>query len=336
MNFDLGQLSDFQVGELEQIIERATETVATNTWDPDTRSIFSPENLDYRAKILVPSDTPLRNRFPRTQGLGQAASWFKMTSKLNTGAVDGTNTTIFLADGDEPSETSQTYVAATQSYQILGRKIAVGVKHVAASRGRPQGLGTVLDDRTNIKMLEVMIGEEQAIIAADSDVSNNFDGILKQITTNSGTFVLTTASGLQPHLETLYNAGAPAVDMFVANPFQMRALAADLEKSGSIQRIIIDNQGGTVAGARVRAIINEIDGNEVEMVTSRYVGATAMLLTTRTPAGENCIEVEDLVPLSMIDKDLSGLVMTRYIFEISAVKVIHEPWQMEFAGLATS
>jgi len=336
MNFDWGNLTEFQAAELENAIQRAAETTATYTWNPDARSIFSPENLDYRCKLLVPTDSPIRNRLPRTTGLGEAASWLKMTSKLDPTAT-GTNTTIWFADAAEPSETSQTYGAASAVYKLLGRKIQVGVKAVAASRGRPGGLGTMFDERTNIKIVEVMLGEEQALIAGDSNTNGSaFDGLHKQITTNSGTMTFLTASGLQTTcFEPLYAAGAPRIDMVIANARQMRALADELSSGGSIQRIVIDNRGGVVSGARVRAVVNEIDGTEVETLVSRYVGATALVLNTRTSAGENCIEVEDLIALSAVDKDLAGLALTRYIFEVCALKVIHEPWQMKLAGLAT-
>lgn len=324
------KLRDFDVDEL---IERAVETASTYTWDPGARSIFSPENLDYKVKLLVPTDTPLRNRIPRTQGVGEAASWLKMTSQLDPVA---TNTSIFFADGAEPGETTQTYVAATAPYKLLGRKIQIGLKAISASKGRPGGLGTMLEDRTNVKIIETMLGEEQAIIAGDSATNPNaFDGFYKQVTTNSGTCTFITASGLQVFFETLHSKGATGTQIVVANPRQMRALSDELSAGGAIQRIIIDSASGVVSGARVRAVINDIDGTEVETLASRYVGATAMIVTLRTPAGENCIEMEDLVPLSAIDKDLSGLALTRYVFEITALKVIHEPWQMKLAGLAT-
>jgi len=335
-SFDWGSLVDYPAAELEEAIERAAEIVTTYTWDPGSRSIFSPENLDYKAKLLVPLDTPIRNRIPRTGGVGEAASWLKMTSKLDP-TVGGTATSIFFADGAEPGETTQTYSSATQAYKLLGRKIQIGIKAIEASKGRPGGLGTKLEDRTNVKMLEIMLGEEQAIIAGDSDAdSSSFDGFYDQVTTNSGSLTLVSVSGMQTHFGTLFDAGSPGPDLLVFNSRQARALADDLEKGGSVQRIVLDTAGGVVSGAKVRAIINEINGSEVEVVTSRYVGATAMLITFRTPAGENCIEMEDLVSISAVDKDLSGLALTRYLYEISALKVIAEPFQMKFAGLATS
>ncbi len=328
MNFDFNKLVDFPREELE----RAVEIASTYTWDPDSRSIFSPENLDYKVKLLVPTDTPLRNRIPRTPGLGEAASWLKMTSKLDPGS---TGTAIFFADGEEPGETTQSYFAATAPYKLLGRKVQIGLKAVRASSGRPGGLATMLEDRTNVKILEVMLGEEQAIIAGDSSTNADaFDGFYKQVTTNSGTMSLMTVSGLQPHFQTLHEAGG-SPDAIVHNARQARALADELTGSGAIQRIILDSAGGITSGARVRSVINEVDGSEVESIVSRYVGGTAMIVQFTTPAGENCLEMEDLLPISQIDKDLAGVSLTRYIVEITALKVIHETFQMKLAGLGT-
>src|SRR3990170_1867031 len=100
---------------LQQIREnllKAAETTATYTFSPTTRSIFSPENLDERIKFLVPIDTPLRNRFPRVAGKGQAAMWKQMTSAVHsrshpsTNVAAGTNTAIGFADAGAPSETT--------------------------------------------------------------------------------------------------------------------------------------------------------------------------------------------------------------------------------------
>lgn len=330
--FDFDQLIDFSLGEISDQIKRAVETTTTYTWSPQSRSIFSPENVDYKVKLLVPSDTPLRNRIPRTKGSGEAAVWQKMTSKLDPVS---TNTSIFFPDGGQPNETTQQYATASAPYKPLGRKIDVGLLAIHASKGRPGGLSNMLEERTNTKILEVMLGEEAAIISADSATNSNaFDGLFKQITT-SGTATLLTASGLQQYFATLHDAGG-SPDALVYNAKQAQAMADDLTGSGSIQRIVIDNQGGVVSGARVRAVINEIDGTEVETIVSRYVSDKAFILQFKTAAGENCIEMEDLLPLSIIDKDPMSLSMVRYVVELTTLKVKYDLWQMKLSGLATS
>lgn len=70
------------------------------------------ENLEAEAKILMPMDTPLRNRIPRTPGAGLASAWRQLTSlgggfgattTVTTGAASTTQTvgsTAGMAPGD--------------------------------------------------------------------------------------------------------------------------------------------------------------------------------------------------------------------------------------------
>lgn len=317
-------------------INKAAETIATNTFSPGTRSIFSPENLDEKIKLLVPVDTPLRNRFPRVPGLGQAAAWKVMTSKLHSNVADsGTATTIFFADAGAPSETSQTYTSTSATYKLLGRKIEVGGLHLAASRNR-DSQPDVMTSRERIKMHEVMLGEEEAIISGDAALrTNEFSGLHKQISTNSGTQTFFTASGLQSDFETLFDAGGTPT-VLVCHARQSRALADDLEKSGAIQRIIVGNQSGATGGLRLSKIVNNVDGSLVDVVVSRYIGATGLLLTERSPAGENWIEMDDLIPMSRIDVPSSNYSFISFIVQGSVLKLIGEPFQFKYAGMATS
>ena len=100
---------------------KAAETVSTNTFDPETRSIFSPENLDEEVKLTVPKNTPLRNRIPRVQGSGQATAWERLTSKLHStsggSAGLGTNSSIAFADAGAPNETAQIFTVEAEAYK---------------------------------------------------------------------------------------------------------------------------------------------------------------------------------------------------------------------------
>lgn len=334
-------------GELQRI-SKAAETVSTNTFSPASRSIFSPENLEEEVKILVPGvdGAVLRGRLPRVPGMGQATAWKKLTSALHTNAgADaggaGTNTSVAFADAGEPNETTQTYSVQTEAYKLLGRKLEVGGLAIAASRGREGGEPDAMADRErHAKIVEVMLGEEEMIISGDKDAGSNleFDGLTQQITTNSGNATLVTASGINAWNQTLYQAGGNAT-LFLANARQTRALADDLEKSGSIQRIVTNNgqQSSIVGGAgHITQVVNSVTGGLIDVRPSRYVGANAFLLTERSPAGEAWIEMEDLIPMSRIDVPSSNLSQIAFVYEATVLKVIGEPFQMEIAGLATS
>lgn len=54
------------------------------------------ENLEDQAKVLIPLETPVRNRIPRTNGMGLASRWKQLVS-LGGGYAGATNTTANIA-----------------------------------------------------------------------------------------------------------------------------------------------------------------------------------------------------------------------------------------------
>lgn len=331
------KLVDDALAQIKDELFKAAETTSTYTFSPTTRSIFSPENLDEKIKFLVPVDTPLRNRFPRVKGKGQHAEWKKMTSALqskmhpSTNAASGTATTITFADAGAPSETSQTYSSAVAAYKLLGRKLEVGGLALAASKGR-DGEPDVQASRERIKMHEVMLGEEELIIAGDADsVSNEFSGLNKQITTNSGNATFVTASGVGTWTRQLYAVGGDPT-LLVASPRQLQALADDLEHSGGIHRAVVSQSevAGITGGFALSRIVNPVTQSLIDVKPSRFVGYGGLLLTEKSAAGENWIEMDDLIPMSRVDVPSTTFSYTSFILEATALKVIGEPFQFEF------
>lgn len=328
---------DQTLNDIKDLIAKAAETNATYTFSPATRSVFAPENLDEEIKYLVPIDTPLRNRFPRVAGYGQAASWKMMTSNVHAGmhpsgnVGTGTATTIAFADAGAPGETAQTYSVTTQAYKLLGRKLEVGGLALASSKGR-DGQPDMQKERERIKMYEVMLGEEELLIAGDSVArANEFSGLNKQITTNSGSVTFVTASGVGAWCQTLYGVGANPT-LLVASARQMQALADDLEKSGSIQRVVIaqGQQGGVVGGLKLERIVNPVTGTLIDTAVSRFVGYGGLLLTEKSPAGQPWIEVDQLIGMSRVDVPSSTFSYVSFILEAMALKVISEIYQLKF------
>lgn len=298
------------LSQVAELVQKAAVTNSTYEFSPDTRSIFNAENLDPVIKLIVPTSTPVRNIFPRVTGAGQAAAWKKLTSKLDPSA-SGSGTTPFFADAGSPSETTQTYVVSSAAYKLLGRKVEIGLQAVASSKtGLPQE-----DAQVKIKTLETMLGEEWAILNGDSAAdSNAFDGLAKQITTNSGTAALLTASGVNVFAKTLYDNGGGATHL-ILNSRQNNALADELQASGSIQRIIVGDQGGAIGNVRVTEIVDSNTGGLIKLVTSRYSGSWAYLLSIKSPAGENWIEMDDLIPMIKLDVPNTAFAITRFIVE---------------------
>lgn len=320
------------LASIGEYVQKASVTTGTYTFSPATRSIFVAENLDPVIKTLVPTATPIRNVMPRSKGAGQASAWKKLTSKLDPSAT-GTGSMIFFADAGTPNETTQTFTTATAAYKLLGRKLSVGLQHIASSQGQPGG--TAEDQLLRVKTLEVMLGEEWAIINADSTVdTNGFDGLLKQITTNSGSAALLTASGVAAYDQTIFEAGGNATHLFLS-PRQKRAIMDELQSSGSIHRIVTANDSGRVANLDVKSILSPVTGNEIQFVVSRYMGSWAVLASIMSPAGEAYMDLQDLIPLIKLDVPVTTFAKDSFVVESTVLRVIAEPYQYKIGGLAS-
>lgn len=324
---------------LQQIREnllKAAETTSTYTFSPTTRSIFSPENLDEKIKFLVPIDTPIRNRLPRVPGSGQMAEWKRMTSAVHSkmhptaNVPSGTATAIGFADAGAPGETTQTYSTVAKPYELLGRKLEVGGMALAASKGR-DGQPDMQAGRERVKIYEVMLGEEEMTIAGDSDITNEYDGLYKQITTNSGSVTFLTASGVGNFCQTLFGRGGDPTVLY-ATARQLQALADDLERSGSIQRSVIAQSevAGVTGGFALSRIVNPVTQSLIDVKPSRFVGYGGLLLTEKSPAGESWIEMDDLIPMSRVDVPSTTFSYVSFVLEATIVKVMGEPFQYEF------
>lgn len=332
------------LSEIKDAISKSAVTNATYAFSPAARSIFAPENLDPVVKIIPPTATPVRALFPRTKGFGQASAWKKLTSQLapgtkgagviTGGSASGTGYQAAFADGSAPgTSTTQTFVVATAAYKNIGVDVEVGRQAIASSRGYQD----VRDELVRIKTLELMLNEEDLILNGDSAVNaNEFDGLAKSITTNSGVLTLLTASGVGAKIQTAYWDYGANFQKLVCNPRQVRALGDDLQGSGSIQRIFMDNQGAAVGGVALAKIVNPINGSLIDIVTSRYCGTQAYLLTMTLPSGENAMEMEDLEPISVYEPATANHSIISRIYETTVLKVIYEPYQYKFTGCATS
>lgn len=324
------------VAQVEDEIKKSAVTTSTYTFTPPTRSIFSPENLDPVIKVLVPTTAPIRAALPRTQGMGQAAGWNSLTSRLDNTA-SGTNTAISFADADQPSQTTQTFVFKSAAYKNLGRDVEIGRQQIAANRG-----GRLEDIRAKeeqIKTVEVMLGEENMILNGNSGTtSTDFDGLYVQIVSNTfnGNGGYVTASGVGNYARTLFEAGAERPTHWIASSVQNQALSNALAGTGSIQRITMDDQGNAVGGQRLAKIVNPVTGNLVDVITSRYAGGNAYLLTVSDASGQNWVEMEDLESLSIYDVPTANHSIVSRVYETTVEKVIGEVFQARVGNLSLS
>lgn len=340
--------TDATLAQIKDLILKAAETTGTYTWSPSTRSIFSPENLDEEIKFLVPIDTPLRNRLPRVKGKGQAVTWKQMTSAIHAGMHPsanvgaGTATAIAFADAGAPGETSQTYTTCTETYKLLGRKLEVGGLALAASKGR-DAQPDMQKSREKIKMYEVMLGEEEMLIAGDPNASgrsNEFTGMNYQITkdcstgsvtTYSGSSTFITASGVGAWCRSLYTYGADPT-VLIASARQLQALADDMEHSGTIMRSVVTQKEltGVIGGIALSQIVNPVTQSLIDVKPSRFVGYGGLLLTEKSPAGEAWLVVDELIPMSRVDIPSTSFSYVSFVLEALALKVIAPPFQLAF------
>jgi hypothetical protein len=155
------------------------------------------------------------------------------------------------------------------------------------------------------------------------------------LTTNSGNAALLTASGIGNFCQTVYNAGGDPTVLY-ANARQNRAIADNLEWSGSIERLTSDSRGNITAGRRVSKVMNPVTGTVIDLEVSRYVGGDAYLLQERDVSGENWVQVEELIPMSRVDVPSANFSQIRFVIEALVLEVIGEPFQMKIGGLAIS
>ena len=328
---------------MHDILAKAAETVSTYTVTPATRSIFAPENVERQIKTFVPTDTPLRSRLARTAGAGQAVRWDALTSQLvpgdrGTGALPGTTTTgtgvsAAFADAGTPNETTQTYDTYTAAYKLLGRDVTLGRHAIATSRN----WRNMFEERKRAKIFEVMLAEEWYTLNGNAAVdSNEYDGLAKLITTYSGALSLLTVSGINVQMVRPYVQSGARFQHLVCNPFQAKALSDELQATGSIQRIMIDNQGRVTSGASTARLVNSIDGSLIEVIPHRYAYSNAYLLTTKEPNGENALEMQDLEPMSYYDVPFTGHGIQGRVYEDTVLVVRYEVHQMKLTGNAIS
>jgi len=322
---------------VDDAIKKAAVSTSTYTFQPPQRSIFSPENLMSTIQVLVPLTSPVRDILPRTEGFGQAAGWNKLVSPLDNTA-SGTNTDIGFADGGQPNQTTQTYSFTSQAYKNLGRDVEIGRQQIAANRGG--NLEDIRNQQEKIKATELILGEEVMIMHGESASSSvDFDGLDIQLVTNVNYNYVNsylTISGVGQQCQVQYMKGADNIDLLIANPRQQQALGDDLQRTGSIQRIIQSNQDGTTGGMRVTHIVNPVSGTDVQLVASRYAYASAYLLETRSIAGDSGVEMEDLEAISVYDVPTADHSIVSRVYESSVLKVILEPFCGRFSGLLLS
>ena len=114
----------------------------------------------------------------------------------------------------------------------------------------------------------------------------------------------------------------------------MAALTNDLQGGGSIQRIVVGDQGAATGGVHLTNVVNPVTGNLIELVTSRYSASFGYLLTVTDITGQNWLEMEDLEPISVYDVPTANHSIISRVYETSVLKVIAENFQYKVGNLS--
>lgn len=155
------------------------------------------QDLEAQLKLAANLDTPLRNRLKRIRGNGKAHAYYKLISNPGANQTNakflGTDPTAgFFPKGGLPNSVDPQYQYVSRPYANLGDTVTVPWQDVA----QDESFIDIMSQQRRVKMLNVGLMEEWAIINGDSSSSSGliFDGLLTQIQ-NDGFNILDVSGG---------------------------------------------------------------------------------------------------------------------------------------------
>lgn len=316
---DLTSLAQNIIGEIESMRTEVARVVTSQTANLPVR-----ENLEAAATILVPQDTPFRNRVPRTVGNGAAAVW-KQVVTLGGGwgsgleqPGGGTNAKrVFYAEMGAPEWFQSEYATRMAQYKLMGA--FGGVTAFAAAVG-----GNFQDQRAMERrhaLQNFMLNEENAMINAvkiatvapwgDGTQALAYDGLSASVTTANGTPGANVQTGVGPltldhinaQLRSLYTYGAR--DLFILQGADATMwLQKLLRDSGEPYRLTITDQSEAKLGFTVAIYVHPVTGQNVTIMTSRFAKFGEIIFGGMTQDnGSNALELE-VLPQAPIPTDI--------------------------------
>ena len=272
------------------------------------------EDLQAVAKIVVPLDTPLRNRFPRFKGNGRAHSWTKLTS-LGTGGGA-------FAENGRPNTTDSLYVQVSAPYKQVGNDLAVTDMMIAAGAT----FQDVLAEQRKAKIRKTMLDEENLLINGDNTNPLEFDGLIQQITTNVTTATTAlTLDMLNDSMAAMYTAGGSPSSIILGTREKNK-----LNKSlfSQIRYTNNSSEKRDFGGLSIQKL--DTDFGEVDLIVSRFLApavglSTCLLLDERSllDDGEN-IQIRELIPLSYKVLGFNSTAYEEIIFESMVLCILAE------------
>lgn len=301
------------------------------------------EDLSAEMAIEAPTNTPLRNRLNRIKGNGRAHSWYKL---VPTADADGnlflgsTPTGMYFENGGLPTASTPNYKRVSASYVSLGDVVTVSLFDQMA--------GATYTDlkkhQIKVKMLNVARAEEWGILNGDSSVSSKqFDGLFKQITTNTTDLmgVALSLSDITDIEETIVRKGGKPQAVVMGYREKKRVSELVL---GSFYRLTQAGAGSMAnipAGVSVNVWVN--DFGSVDLIGSDFIQADGddetqlIVLDDKTVLEDgNAVQMVDLMPLSAFELALLQSGYRTLVAEFTTLMLACEAFQGKITNIGTT
>ncbi len=299
------------------------------------------EDLQAELAIMAPTDTPVRNRLNRIQGNGKAHAWYQLNpTSAAEGLFLGTNpANAFFERGGLPNATQASYKYMSAPYVSLGDMIVVSFFDQMAGAT----YADVKKLQTKIKMINTALIEEWAIINGDSAVNPLcFDGLLKQITTNTETAsgTLYTLTQINNLLRKIAIVGGKPQAIILGYRDNQRF--SDLILS-SYYRMFQAGAGALAdvpAGVAVTKWVSPF--GTLDIIGSRFLpntGATGniIVIDDKTVLDDgNALQMVDLMPISSIDLALLQTAYRTIIAEFTVLQMTCEKFQGKITNVGST
>ena len=297
------------------------------------------EDLQAELAIMAPTDTPVRNRLNRIPGNGKAHAWYQLNPTSATeGLFLGTApSNAFFERGGLPNASQASYKYKSAPYVSLGDMITVSFFDQMAGAT----YADVKKLQTKIKMINTALIEEWAIINGDSSTNPlQFDGLLKQITTNTvdasgAAFTLTQITTLMQQIA-LVGGKPQAVILGYRDNQRFSELVL-----GGYYRLFQAGAGSMAdipAGVAVTKWVSPF--GTVDIIGSRYLKNTGVdgdiiIIDDKTVMDDgNAIQMVDLMPISSIDLALLQTAYRTIIAEFTVLQLTCEAFQGKIINCA--
>lgn len=304
------------------------------------------EDLQAEMAIVAPTDTPLRNRLNRVKGNGNAHSWYQL--RANTDATTGH---LFLGTGPHagffpktglPTPAANTYKKVSASYVPLGDVVNVTLYDQLAGKTYTD----IRQHQIKVKMMNVGLMEEWAIIHGDSEVSlasggEMFDGLDKLIVDNvydQGSSAL-SLSAINSAQQLVYEQGGKPQAIVMGYRDQLKFNELVLSSYYRLFQAGAGSMANIPAGVNITKWIGPFGTVDVigsRFITPSYGGVTSAFIIDDKSMLEdgNSLQMVDLMGLSAIELPVGdALAHKTCVAEFTAMQMTAPSFQSKIINI---